>query len=116
MKLPEEAGARRRKLLGLGGCLMVVTAGILAGVLSSFTGHRVCGGCVFPFVYSDMVMESCTMLGTGVPWCATKTDSAGNMISRDHCRDLTCPGVSGTFPPIQAHPQNKAGKCCESQL
>ena len=119
MKLQEEEGARRRKKQVLGGCLIVtvVVAGILAGVLSSFTGHRGrrgCSGCVFPFVYSDMEMESCTMLGGGGPWCATKTDKAGNIISWDHCLDLTCPGAPGSFPPIHVHPQNQVGKCCES--
>merc|ERR1711874_150240 len=37
--------------------------------------------CVFPFKYKDVEYTQCTYAESPLPWCATQTDSSGNVVT-----------------------------------
>merc|ERR1711892_1073286 len=69
-----------------------------------------CGNCVFPFVFSGRIHNTCTTIdGDATPWCATSVDAAGNYAGTWEACEESCPGV--TPPTMTINPSNAVGSC-----
>ena len=66
--------------------------------------------CVFPFTYHGHVHHACTYVSDSHPWCATKVDGKGHLVTQDwgyctgHCplEHKTCKTVDGG-PVVNAY-------------
>ena len=97
---------------------LLLLTGSGLGALATSKNNGGCGNCVFPFIHQRRQSDRCTTIdGDSQPWCATQVDTAGNMVAREYCQDLSCPGMeNGNPPPMTVHPQNAVGECCKFYL
>merc|ERR1712061_795824 len=73
--------------------------------------------CVFPFKYKDVEYYECTYAESPLPWCATQTDSSGNVVTGKwgDCQistssSCTAPSLSLTSCTTDSGPQS--GQAC----
>ena len=73
-----------------------------------------CGACVFPFIFSGRMHDTCTNIdGDSRKWCSKVENFDDNLMEWDYCdEDKSCPGMSiSSTPQMSVDPKNEPGNC-----
>ena len=73
-----------------------------------------CGACVFPFIFSGRMHDTCTNIdGDSRKWCSKVENFDDNLMEWEYCdEDKSCPGMSiSSTPQMSVDPKNEPGNC-----